>query len=117
MVKCPDQGGVGPNLVDGTYWDESYPMSEGLWRKFAVWAITFDRTAFYSDNFDASSWDWAAYHARGLQLARWLKEEVDDAYRVVYLKPGEDPDRDIDERREVLADGTLLPLPSFRTRF
>jgi hypothetical protein len=113
LVDEPDRKGVGSNLCDGTYWDESSPMSEGLWRKFADWAIEFDRTSFYSDDF-AKGWDWPAFHARGLQLTRWLKEEVGDAYRVVYLKPCEDPEHQIDERREVGGDGTLVPLPSFR---
>lgn len=116
LVDSPDKGGVGGNLCDGTYWEESFPMSEGLWRKFADWAVEFDRTAFYSDNFDGSGWDWIAFHARGLQLSRWLKEDVGDAYRVVYLKPYEDPNHRIDERTEIFADGTLLPLPSFRNQ-
>ena len=114
LVDKPDEGGLGPNCCDGTYWDESFPMSEGLWRKFADWAIEFDRTSFYSDDFDASDWDWVAFHTRGLQLTRCLKEEVGDAYRVIYYKPCEDPNHRIDERMEVLADGTLLPLPPFR---
>ncbi len=114
LAVGPDEGRVGPNLCDGTYWDESFPMSEGLWQKLADWAIEFDRTAFYSDNFDADGWDWIAFHARGMQLSRWLKEEVGDAYRVVYYKPYEDPNHRIDERTEILADGGLAPLSSFR---
>ena len=114
LVDKPDQGGVGPNCCDGTYWDESFRMSEGLWRKFADWAIEFDRTSFYSDDFDASDWDWVAFHTRGLQLTRWLKEEVGDAYRVIYYKPFADPNHRIDERVEILADGTLSPLPPLR---
>lgn len=114
-VDTPDEGGVGGNLCDGTYWDESFPMSEGLWRKFADWAIEFDHTAFYSDNFNADDWDWLAFHARGLQLSRCLKEEVRDAYRVVYDKPLEDPNHRIDERVEILATGELVPLPPFRS--
>lgn len=117
LVDNPDEGGVGGNLCDGTYWDESLPMSEELWRKFAEWAIEFDRTAFYSDSFDDRCWDWIAFHASGLQLSRWLKEEVGDAYRVVYDKPCEDPNHRIDERTEILADGTLVPLPPFRSPF
>lgn len=113
-VGAPEQAGVGGNICDGSGWDEACPMSEGLWRKFADWAIEFDRTSFYSDDFDASGWDWAAFHERGLQLSRWLKEEVGNAYRVVYEKPYEDPDSRLDERREVLADGALVQLPSFR---
>ncbi len=114
LVERPGNGGIGGNLCDGICWDESFPMSEGLWRKFADWAIEFDRTSFYSDNFDAKDWDWIAFHARGLQLARWLKEEVGDTYRVIYEKPCEDPNHGIDERREILVDGSIAPLPSLR---
>ncbi len=113
-IDTPDQVGVGANICDGTGWDDPSPISEGLWRKFADWAIEFDRTAFYSDDFDDSGWDWIAFHARGLQLARWLKEEVGDAYRVIYYKPCEDPNHRIDERTEILINGTLVALPPFR---
>jgi hypothetical protein len=105
----PDVGGIGGNLCDGTYWYKTFPLLEGLWRKFADWAIAFDRTSFYSDDFDASCWDWARFHARGLQLARWLKEEVGNAYRVVYVKPCEDPDHLTEEGTEILIDGSLTP--------
>ena len=47
-------------------------------------------------------------------MSRWLKEEVGDAYRVVYDKPCEDPNHQIEERIEILADDGLLPLPPFR---
>ena len=117
LVDNPDQGGVGPNWCDGTFWDESLPMSEGLWRKFADWAIEFDRTSFYSDDFNADDWDWLAFHARGLQLSRWLKEEVGTAYRVVYDKPFEDPNHRVDARTEILADGVLLQLPPLCSPF
>ena len=106
VVRRPDRGGIGGNLCDGTYWDEDFPMSEGLWRKFADWAIEFDRTSFYDINYINEDWDWMAYHARGLQLARWLKEEVGDTYRVAYQKPGEDPNCCLDERIEIFSDGS-----------
>ena len=111
LINNPDQGGIGGDCCDGTFWDESYLMSEGLWRKFADWAIAFDQTRFYSENFDDRDWDWRTFHARGLQLAHWLKEEVGEAYRVIYKKPGEDPNHRIDERCEILIDGTRVPLP------
>lgn len=63
LVDNPDQGGVGPNWCDGRFWDESLPMSEGLWRKFADWAIEFDSTSFYSDDFNADDWDWLAFRS------------------------------------------------------
>jgi len=67
-------------------------------------------TRFYSDDFDTTDWDWLEFHARGLQLARWLKEEVGEKYRVVYYKPCEDPNHRIDEKREIQADGELVPI-------
>ncbi len=112
LVDEPGQGGVGGNWCDGTMWDETFPMSEGLWRKFADWALEFDGTSFYNEDFNADDWDWPAFHARGLQLSRWLKEEVGTAYRVVYLKPCEDPNHRMDRRTEILADGSLRLLPS-----
>ncbi len=117
QVNRPDAGGVGGNLCDASYWDASYPLSEGLWRQFAVWAIEFDRTPFYDRDFDDSGWDWLAYHARGLELTRRLKAEVGDAYRVIYDKPFEDPNHRIDERREILADGSLVSIPVSREAF
>lgn len=117
LADSPDERGVGGNLCDGTCWDASFPMTEALWQKFADWAIEFDRTAFYSDSFDADDWDWIAFHARGLQLARWLKAEVGGAYRVAYEKPYEDPNHCIDERTEILTDGKVAPLHSQRGLF
>ena len=117
LADRPDTVGVGENLCNATFWDASLPLSEGLWRQFADWATEFNRTAFYSDAFDASGWDWIGYHARGLRLARLLKEEVGDAYRVIYDKPCEDPNHRIDERREVVADGSLVPIPVSRDTF
>ncbi len=113
LVDRPGATGIGGNICDGTSWDESCPMSEALWRKFADWACEFDRTAFYSDDYDADDWDWIAFHAVGLQLARRLKKEVGEAYRVVYDKPCEDPNCWLDERTEILAGGKLGSLPSF----
>ena len=106
LTDKPNMGGG--CLCDGSYYDDSFPMSEGLWRKFADWAIEFDRTAFYSDAFNDTDWDWIAFHARGLELARWLKEEVGTAYRVMYSKPIEDPNHCRETSCEVLADGSLL---------
>jgi hypothetical protein len=111
LVDRLEGGGIGGMLCSGSGWDESCPMSEGLWRKFADWAIAFDQTSFYNDNFNDRDWDWLAFHARGLQLSRWLKEEVGHDYRVVYVKPCEDPNDRLDERTEILADGSLRSLP------
>lgn len=117
LADQTDTVGVGENFGNATFWDASLPLSEGLWRRFADWAIEYDLTAFYSDAFDASGWDWIGFHARGLRLARLLKDEVGDAYRVIYDKPFEDPNHRIDERREIVADGSLVPIAVSRDAF
>ena len=119
IVERPDQGGVGPCLCDTMGWDGMLPLSEGLFLKFWDWEVALDsaiKDAGYGDDL-GDDWNWPAFHARGMQLSCWLKEEVGAAYRVVYMKASEDPNRRIDERTEILADGTLLPLPPFRSPF
>lgn len=110
-VEKPDVDSLGANCCDAVCRCGNHPMSEALWRKFALWAGTFQAASFYTDDFTADCWDWLAFHARGLQLARELKAETGDAFHVVYYKPMEDPNYRIDARREVLADGSLQALP------
>lgn len=114
IVRSPEQGGVGGNICDGFYWDESLPLSEGLWRKFVDWVDGYEQAALHSDELEAAAWDWTAFHLRGMQLSRWLKEEVGEAYRVVYYKPCEDPNHHIDERTEILVDGGLRSMQRLR---
>ena len=118
IQREPDEFGVGPCLCDSREWDEMLPLSEGLLQKFAdwwtEWADVFD-SSHYPDPPDelVADWDWLAFHARGLQLARWLKEEVGAAYRVVYIKTHDDPNREWERRMEILADGSGVTLPPF----
>lgn len=90
-------------VCDGVSHDESTPMSEMLWKQFSDWAIEFEH--FFGPD---PMWDWRAFHLRGLQLARCLKDEVGDTYRIVYAKPYEDPNIAIDSCTEFLADGSTL---------
>lgn len=43
------------------------------------------------------------------------KDDSSDAYRVIYDKPCEDPNHQVNERTEILADGGLLILPKIRS--
>lgn len=116
VVRRPEYGGVGPCLCDGMGWCDTYPLSEGLFDKFADWQWEFDSAARdegYCGDL-GGDWDWVAFHARGLQLSQWLKDEVGVAYRVVYMKACEDPNHRDRERTEILADGTLSPLSPLR---
>ena len=86
--------GVGPCLVDTMYWSESHPLSEGLFVKFVHWVHELDdacRSVGYTDDL-GDLIDWPSFHRRGMQLSAWLKDEVGTSYRVVYMKPSEDPD-------------------------
>ncbi len=115
LVSRPEEGGVGPCLCDSMGWDECYPLSEGLFHKFSDWALDFDnasRDAGHTNEL-GDDWNWFSFHARGMQLSRWLKDEVGGSYRVVYMKYGADPNHQIDERTEILADGSLCALPPF----
>jgi len=115
LADHPEETGVGSLASNALSYDPDAPLSEALWRKFADWALEFHHTAFYSEKFNADHWDWPDYHARGLQLSRWLKAEVGDTYRVVYDKPCEDPDHRIHERTEILANGDTAVLPPLGT--
>jgi hypothetical protein len=58
------------------------------------------------------SFDWTWFHAGGLELCRRLKQELGDRVRIVYIKASEDPDTDVEHRREILLDGSHKLLPT-----
>lgn len=109
------QGGVGPNCCDGTGACGYHPMSEQLWLDLSAWSAEFTRVLGDCE-LDCSragtDFDWQHFHARGMALALRLKDEVGDAYRVVYLKPAENfAGRSRPGARcEILADGRTVPL-------
>ena len=57
LVERPDQGGVGGMLCESGGWEDYYPMSEALWRKFAIWAISFARMPLHMIHSDNDHWD------------------------------------------------------------
>lgn len=104
-----ESNGWGPCIACSSGWGGDHPISEGLHQKFADWQLLFERDVdpLATDN---SDFDWLAFHARGLQLCVWLKQEIGDAARVIYEKPFEDPNSDDDNRLEVLQDGVFKQL-------
>lgn len=110
LKESPDEPGYVNycECIGDTYCEDDL-ISEELWALFSPWAREFDQTMYNSHALDPDRWDWGAFHARGLQLTRLLKAEVGDSYRVLYLKPVEDPAFEQDEYREALADGTIVP--------
>jgi hypothetical protein len=61
---------------------------------------------------DFANFDWVDYHRRGISLSHQLKEELGERVVVIYEKAFEDPRHHDAERREILADGTVLIMPS-----
>lgn len=101
----PEERAIGGNICDAVSWDPSVPLSEPLWELFAIWSGSFELAGVTSKEFEENGWDWSAFHERGLYLARRLKQEVGDDFRVVYIKPYEDPDHLVDERQEIRPAG------------
>ena len=112
IIRNGDESqGLGPNHASSLFgWGGDHPISDGLQTKFEDWQLLFERDVPLWVEVD-TDFDWKAFHERGLELCFWLKQEIGDAARIIYEKPFADPDKAMDDRREVLKDGTLLPLP------
>ncbi|SET06379.1 hypothetical protein SAMN05216412_10320 [Nitrosospira multiformis] len=115
LVDDPGRAGSAPIFAMASVGASLFRCQRGYGGNLQTGPSNSTRQRFTQITPDANGWDWAAFHACGLKLARWLKEEVGDTYRIVYEKPCEDPEYQVDERREVLTDGTFVPLPSFRS--
>lgn len=103
-IKDHDSSLVGGMIASRYGWSAKPNISDGLHDKFCDWQELFEQ--------HDEAMDWEGFHLRGLQLSFWLKDEVGAALDVVYQKPYEDPQREIDERRLIKADGSFEPMPS-----
>jgi hypothetical protein len=110
VIRDGDESqGVGPNSAGFGGWGGDHPISDELSEAFDDWQSQFEQAAWFDEN--RQPFDWPCFHAQGIALARRLKAELGDVVRIIYQKPFEDPCREIDERREVLVDGSLIALP------
>lgn len=98
---------LGPNHADTSGWGGDHPISEELQESFAAWQTGFERA---QNDWEAgiALLDWPRFHERGMALARRLKAELGDVARIYYEKPVEDPNQRVNERVEILADGTVV---------
>ena len=112
----PPWYGVGGNIAGFGGWGGDQPISDDLEEAFITWQSEFESYAWVETESPAGSrysrFDWASFHARGLELVTRLKAELGDSATVIYEKPCEDIGCDVNERTEVLAGGGLKPLPS-----
>lgn len=114
-IKRPGDAlaGLGSDCADHIEWHGDQPISEKLQNAFSAWVLEIERAPLI-DNYCYRNLEWEDVHRRGIEYAHQLKRELGDSITVIYLKPSEDPQREIDERREVLADGSLLSLPTLK---
>jgi hypothetical protein len=98
---------IGGNIADACGWYGKHPISHGLLSDFIVWANEFDGSRLY-DREVSNQFDWPAFHTRGLELAKRLKNELGNDVRVYYEKPFEDPSHETSGRIEILAEGVLV---------
>lgn len=85
-------------------------MSDELLEAFSNWIVEFENAPWADDRHVIL--DWPAFHARGIELAKRLKKEVGAEFRVIYSKPVEEFAYIRGELREILDNGSVLPLPS-----
>lgn len=89
--KADETGLVGSNyfsMMDHADYQDL--ISEGLFNKMWDWAKEF-MDSQPDDLFAPWQVDWEQFHARGMELARLLKEELGDTAYVQYVRPYEDP--------------------------
>lgn len=98
---------LGPNHADTCGWGGDHSISDELQEDFAAWQTEFEAAPI---DWDAgiAILDWPRFYERGMALARRLKAELGDAARIYYEKPFEDPNRRVQERVELLADGSVV---------
>jgi hypothetical protein len=114
-MKIPGEiaNNVGQNIADATGWYGKHPISKELEADFILWAIEFEREV---NEETEVIFHWLDFHSRGIALTQRLKVELGADVRVIYEKPYEDHEYAIEERREILLDGSFKLLESRRGR-
>ena len=87
---------VGGNVADAVSgFGEEYGVPAELEKQFADWVMRFEC------EYNNPSFDWNAFHREGMTLCQHLKRVLGEAYRVVYVKPHEDPNYRTNRRTEI----------------
>ncbi len=78
--------GIGDNIADAVIaLPDEFGVSKALQSELGEWAIIFENKC------PEPTFDWEGWNAKGLSLAKRLKQEVGDKYLVEYHYPMEDP--------------------------
>lgn len=86
---------VGGCIASAEWMDGRYHVSGGLKKEFGEWVSRFENQC------KDEGFDWTAFHRRGMELAKRLKQELGDRVKIVYAKPVEDPNHKSEEQTEI----------------
>ena len=81
--------------VDKLEAEDGTTITDALHSEFVAWTGDFEQFA------ESPEFDWKAFHARGVHLSHRLKRELGVRFRVVYHKPFEDPEHEVDAYVEI----------------
>ncbi|NOT13972.1 MAG: hypothetical protein HOP21_00060 [Methylotenera sp.] len=95
---------VGRCVTAGEYWGGHVPISELLTEMVSDWLNPFRQ------GMPDSFFDWNAFNAQGIAIAKQLKLELGDDVDVRYVKPTEDPSYIFEEGFAILNDGSVVQM-------
>ena len=84
--------------TDGFEAEDGTKISPALEAEFNEWTAQFEQFA------ERVEFDWETFHRQGINLSKKLKSELGSRYEVVYHKPSEDPNREINEYTAIVGD-------------
>ena len=82
-------------VVDKLETEDGTTITDALHAEFVAWTGDFEQFAQKPD------FDWKAFHTRGTDLSHRLKMELGNRFMVVYHKPFEDPEHEVDAYVEI----------------
>ena len=90
---------VGMNIANRKTGMTEFHITKKLEGDFAKWIDRFERYALDNPDFD-----WKSFHQEGVPLAKRLKQEVGNLANVLYVKPAEDPNNELEEKTWIEAE-------------
>lgn len=96
---------IGSPVGECDWWRGEPALPRELVMAFNAWHGEWSQAAWSGDA-HCDAFDWEAFHVKGLALARRLKQVVGAGYKVIYLRPYEEPNKEEGGRvLEVRLDG------------
>jgi hypothetical protein len=103
---------VGLNIANRKTGMTEFHITKKLEGDFAKWIERFERNALDNSNFD-----WKLFHQEGVLLAKRLKQEIGSLANVVYVKPAEDSNHEVEEKTWIEAEIRDNPSPATELGF